>query len=266
MEPTPEPLRPQRERLVDRVMYCGAAIVFFHFVVGSILVCCYGCDVHKKHTGISAKFLILFTSILRLCCLIPCIILLLLLFKKGCISLHLICVLNLLLLLLYLPWAIYLSIKFFSDDNHTRREAKFLYGALLYLMIEGFVLVLIFLILIVVYIVIFLINKKNSPKNDICCVCHEELTDHVNSVAHFPCNESHFGHKECVSRWIREKKACPICNSPINEATERVAVGYNTFEEHSFSSDKGKSEPTPDPNTTRSPFIDAGRTSWRQDP
>lgn len=55
-------------------------------------------------------------------------------------------------------------------------------------------------------------NKKNNI-HDICCICHENLTD-VCPLSHLSCHAcKKIMHKICIESWLKKKKNCPMCRS-----------------------------------------------------
>lgn len=233
------------------VTYYAATDFIGNFVIGALLMLCYGCDVNERHIGIHAKFLVLFTACIRLAFFCPLVLVLfgLVYFKK--ISPYMYRIIYFIWALLYFPWAVYLVIRFFADDNHTKDEAGFLYAALLYLMIEGMIMifwVLCITILLVVLCVLLcyiyrrnqsleneqrernarissLINQldvlnitgKRFSENDVCCIWLENYSEENVGIIQLPCAGKHNFHKECIIQWIDQSNTCPICKTEITE-------------------------------------------------
>ena len=55
-------------------------------------------------------------------------------------------------------------------------------------------------------------SSINNPINDSCSICLDNFrgNDKVRRI-----NCSHIFHIECLDKWTREKKACPLCKKDI---------------------------------------------------
>jgi hypothetical protein len=55
-------------------------------------------------------------------------------------------------------------------------------------------------------------NEENE-EDDICCICHDSLTDScILRVLHC----KHYYHRECVDPWFLQRDACPMCGSKVD--------------------------------------------------
>ena len=54
---------------------------------------------------------------------------------------------------------------------------------------------------------------------DFCVICLEDIDQNVRFLR---C--SHSFHSDCINKWIKEKKECPICRVSIEEKTEHIPV------------------------------------------
>ena len=71
----------------------------------------------------------------------------------------------------------------------------------------------------------FKINQKNIKIYDleerICCICLDNF--HVKCENHIECDKrchqlhcNHFFHKKCISKWLKTKAKCPLCNIDVS--------------------------------------------------
>ena len=212
---------------------------------------CYGWDVNERHVGVHAKFLVLFTACIKLAGLAPLHLLLYILVRFRCMVPYLYGTFSFLATVLYFPWSVYLVTRFFSDDNHTKDEAGFLYAALLYLMIEGMILIAVvlwmtFLIILILILLCYLyrssralqqqqqernaqisglINQldvlnltgKRFSQNEVCWICLENFGADGSNMIQLPCVGQHIFHKNCIVEWIQHNNTCPICKTEITE-------------------------------------------------
>ncbi|PON94621.1 43kDa postsynaptic protein [Trema orientale] len=62
-----------------------------------------------------------------------------------------------------------------------------------------------------------IINKSSSTAGiDRCVICQIEYEDGESLVA-LPCEHPY--HSECISKWLRIKKCCPICSSEVSSSS-----------------------------------------------
>ncbi|CAI2374372.1 unnamed protein product [Moneuplotes crassus] len=296
------PLEDNEERRLNREKgecCCAGIVIAYHFIIGCLLFMCYGADVNEKHIGIHAKFLVLFTACIRIAVFIPYIMLMLCLMKKRYISLYVCRLSSYFLLFLYFPWAVYLVIRFFGDDNHTKHEAGFLYAALLFLMIEGMMMIFFAVLSILIIIVIScllcyiyrrqaeiehqqaernaiiadFINKidilnvtgERFADNDCCCICLENYSDKHRTVIQIPCSGPHYFHKECIIPWIRNKNSCPICKSEItiDDLNDAIAERQKESQDYGTMEREHLREPEETKEDPHDP--EGGHTAWRDD-
>ncbi|CAI2374123.1 unnamed protein product [Moneuplotes crassus] len=301
MESTSEVYEQRRSNREKDVFCYAAMIISYHLVIGCLLFMCYGSDVNEKHIGIHAKFLVLFTACIRVAVFIPYLMMMICLMKKRYISPYLYRLTYYFLLFLYFPWAVYLVIRFFADDNHTKNEAGFLYAALLFLMIEGMILiffaVLFTLLALMICILLCYIHRRQTEienqqaerneriadfintidilnvtggrfeANDICCICLENYSEENGPVIQIPCPGPHYFHKQCVIQWIREKNCCPICKAEItiedinNAIAERQQKPQGS-QDYGTIEREGLSE-SEEGKERSLPPPEGGRTAWR---
>ncbi|CAI2374391.1 unnamed protein product [Moneuplotes crassus] len=289
------------ERRLNRekgVYYYAGIVIAYHFIIGCLLFMCYGADVNEKHVGIHAKFLVLFTACIRIAAFVPFLLLMLCLINRRCISPNQYQPAYYFLLFLYLPWAVYLVIRFFADDNHTKNEAGFLYAALLFLMIEGMILIffavlsllIILLICILVCYVrrrqaeienqqaernervanfinkidIFNVTGKRFEDHDLCCICFENYSEEHGTVIQLPCSGPHYFHKECIIQWIREKNFCPICKTEITIDDLNNAIDERQQESQDYGTIEREAQIESEERKELSPSPpEGGQTTWR---
>ena len=60
------------------------------------------------------------------------------------------------------------------------------------------------------------IDYLSEEENDICSICLEKYFDEENlkKVVSLKCN--HLFHKECIDKWFKINKNCPMCKSIMN--------------------------------------------------
>ena len=227
---------------------------------------CYGWDVNERHVGIHAKFLVLFTACIKLAGIVPLHLLLFVLVRGKWMALHFYGLFSGIATILYFPWSVYLVIRFFSDDNHTKDEAGFLYAALLYLMIEGMILIAMVLcmtfLIVTVWILLCylhrnrmaerqqqqerntqisgLINQldvlnltgRRYSQNEIWWICLENFGSDGSNMIQLPWAGQHLFHKDCIVEWIQHNNTCPICKTEITEEILReVQENPDMFED-----------------------------------
>ncbi|PON73220.1 43kDa postsynaptic protein [Parasponia andersonii] len=61
-----------------------------------------------------------------------------------------------------------------------------------------------------------IINKSSPGGIDRCVICQIEYEDGESLVA-LPCEHPY--HSECISKWLRIKKCCPICSSEVSSSS-----------------------------------------------
>jgi Ca2+/Na+ antiporter len=207
-------------------------------------------DRDEDNLGINAKFIVLTSACLKLGGLIPCYLLLYALCKVGTLNIVYYSSYKTVINAIYAPWAIYAMARFFDGNNHTRHEAGFLYGAMIYLLIEGIIIclsiLLVLLILSCVCLLIWylyrserqldqeqvernqqitnLINNLDVLKltghrfeqDEICCICLSNFYTNQD-IIRLPCNRNHFFHRKCINDWTLTSPTCPLCKCEINE-------------------------------------------------
>ncbi|CAI2361006.1 unnamed protein product [Moneuplotes crassus] len=220
-------------------------------IVGIAMFIVWGFDVNEKHIGVHAKFLILCTACIKIGILLPFHVITYILFLKKILKEKTIKILNLIVFMLFTPWAVYCLIRFYSSDNSTKEESGFLYGGMLFNMIEGIILAVALLVCCIVACIIMVLycmiqrSTNNTPlsetqqagnirvsnllntfdvlsitgkkysKDDLCCICLENFKEGV-QVTELSCNAKHTFHTQCISDWIRRNSNCPICRSPVS--------------------------------------------------
>jgi len=212
---------------------------------------CYACDVNENNIGINAKFIILFSAWAKLGVIFPILVILWLLVRFGGMKPGFYGTYRFLLCLLYFPWAVYCVFRFFNGDNHTKDEAGFLYAGLLFLMIEGMILLMfcaiVFLIIIFVCCVVCFLFRRASvlererqennanignlinqldvlqimgnrfKSGENCIICFDEFKEGDDVIVRLPWEGKHMFHKKCIVTWIQNNNICPICRTEITE-------------------------------------------------
>jgi E3 ubiquitin-protein ligase DOA10 len=60
----------------------------------------------------------------------------------------------------------------------------------------------------------FNINKDGADKT--CPICFEDFQENEDVIP-LPCNEKHIFHDNCITEWLKNNNACPLCKKPIDE-------------------------------------------------
>jgi len=55
---------------------------------------------------------------------------------------------------------------------------------------------------------------KNGDDTDNCVVCQSNFVDNESNIKILPCD--HFFCQECIDKWLKINKECPICRKSIN--------------------------------------------------
>jgi hypothetical protein len=55
--------------------------------------------------------------------------------------------------------------------------------------------------------------KKDIPKDENCSICMESFHDKKRNVYLVNCN--HYFCFECIDKWLKENKGCPICKQEV---------------------------------------------------
>ena len=163
----------------------------------------------------------------------------------------------------YLPWAIYCVISFYKSDNYTKEEAGFLYSGMLYLMIEGIILQLLWatmlIVIIVLLIILYTLHRTGKPSNkedyiqkvnlvkyiqcldllkltarrfydmEICRIWAEKIEFNQNIVC-LPWRDSHFFYKYCLFQWAEMlSSSWSICKlNTIEEIVKYIGIHEDT--------------------------------------
>ena len=177
----------------------------------------------------------------------------------------------------YLPWAIYCVINFYKSDNYTKEEAGFLYSGMLYLMIEGIILQLLWaimlIVIIVLLIILFTLHRTGKPSNkedyiqkvnlvkyiqcldllkltakrfynmEICRICAEKFELNQKVVC-LLWGDSHFFHKDCLFQWVEMSSSWPVWKADIiDEMLNCLGISEKTSSDKSNNVNYGGVKP-----------------------
>jgi len=224
--------------------------VLWHWVVGLALFTLYILDNNEHDVGIDAKFILIFSGSLKIAYLALGYIIIYWLWVSRRFNSSYYPQFAFALELLYFPWSIYCLIKFFNEDNHTRDNAVLLYIGMLYLMIEGMIILFITSMVLMALIIggILLwwlvrsshqleqerLQRNNEVSNlisrlDVLNVAGNRFDEGEHwwiwfdsfhsdiEVIRLEWIRKHYFHKPWIVEWIQSSNVCPICKTEITK-------------------------------------------------
>lgn len=211
------------------------------------LIVCLAIAGSKSWDGGSREIIIIAIA-LKITTLLPLEIIYLWLIKRRKLTGAGVTFIKLGVMVLMLGWYIYVVVAFFSSNNKCRDDSEALWVGHLILVIEWFIMFLLYsfiwwvFICMITYICILLrqrakerranirikdlilkatslkLNVNDLQNDDICSICFENYSE-GQEIIRLPCDERHHFHSDWIGNWIETKSNWPIWKQEFTEET-----------------------------------------------